>query len=162
MRLMPLFSLLLAVPLATLAAEPNSDRTAIEDVVEQFRASIIEKDKEKFLETFLHNRVTWQAATSTERHAAELQSDPGARRVSYRPEDTPEAFIDGIVNSPSEIEETFSGVTIDTDGMVASVAFNFEFLRNGEAINTGREYWLLVQTGTGWKIAAVTWSRNTP
>ncbi len=50
---------------------------------------------------------------------------------------------------------------IDTDGTAASVAFDFQFLRNREVRNEGREYWLLVKTEAGWKIASVVWSRNT-
>lgn len=162
MRLIVLFWLALALPSASRAAESAGDAPAIHAVIEQFRESIIEKDKKGFLDTFLHNQVTWQAATSDERLASESRSDPEAKKVSYSPDDTPEKFISGIVGSSARIEETFSDVEIDTDGTVASVAFNFEFLRNGDAINAGREYWLLVKTATGWKIAAVTWSRNTP
>lgn len=162
MRRIVLFSLVLALPFACHAAESTSDASAVQAVIEQFRESIIEKDKKKFLDTFLHNQVTWQAATSDERHAAEIESDPEAQKVSYSPDNTPEKFIDGIIDNPGRTEETFSDIEIDADGAVASVAFNFEFLRNGKALNVGREYWLLVKTGTGWKIAAVTWSRNTP
>ena len=162
MRLVALFWMALSMPFGAFAMEEKSDEADIGAVIEQFREAIIEKDKHKFLEVFLHNDVTWQAATSLERHAAELESDPEAEKVSYRPEDTPEAFIDGIVNGAARIEETFSDIEIDSDGTVASVSFNFEFLRNGRAINVGREYWLLVRTATDWKVAAVTWSRNTP
>ena len=162
MRLIVLLFLALALPVTSSAAESVSDEPEIQLLIDQFRESIIEKDKGKFLATFLHNGVTWQAATSDKRHAQELKSDPEARKVSYDPSDTPEAFIEGIVKSQANIEETFSGVEIDSDGTVASVAFNFEFLVNGKATNIGREYWLLVKTTTGWKIAAVTWSRNTP
>lgn len=162
MRIIVLFFLALALPVTSSAAESASAGPEIQLVIDQFRESIVEKDKDKFLATFLHNSVTWQAATSDEKHALEIKSDPEARKVAYDPGDTPEAFIDGIVRSQARIEETFSGVEIDSDGTVASVAFDFEFLVNGKATNVGREYWLLVKTTTGWKIAAVTWSRNTP
>lgn len=162
MRLIVLFLLALALPVNSSAAQSVNDEPEIQLLIDQFRESIVEKDKGKFLATFLHNSVTWQAATSDKRHTLEIKSDPEARKVSYDPSDTPESFIDGIVKSQANIEETFSGVEIDSDGTVASVAFNFEFLVDGQATNVGREYWLLVKTATGWKIAAVTWSRNTP
>lgn len=164
MRLNTLFllKLLSLTLLMSLPATAADDRVAIQGVIEQFRTAIIAKDQRKFLDTFLHPLVTWQAATSDERLAKESKTDPTALKVFYSPGNTPEKFIDGIVRSTASIEETFADIKIDSDGTVAAVAFNFEFLRNGKAINTGREYWLLVKTADGWKIAAVTWSRNTP
>lgn len=162
MRLMALFFLLLVLSRTSYAAAPADDEAAIRSVIEQFRSSIIEKDKDRFLATFLHNQVTWQPATSDERLALEAQAAPDAQKVPYDPDSTPEKFIEGISNNQRSIEETFSDVEIDTDGTVASVAFDFEFLVNGKATNAGREYWLLVKTPAGWKISAVVWSRNTP
>ena len=59
-------------------------------------------------------------------------------------------------------EETFSNILIDSDGDNASVAFDFSYMRDGRITNVGREYWLLARTEMGWKIAAVTYSRNFP
>ncbi len=58
MRLAALFSILLALPLATLAEEQRSDQSTIGEVIEQFREAILEKDRNKFLGTFLHKQVT--------------------------------------------------------------------------------------------------------
>lgn len=164
MRLNTLFllKLLSLILLMSLPATAADDRVAIQGVIEQFRTAMIAKGQRKFMDTFLHQQVTWQAATSDERLAHEIKTDPEASKVFYDPKQTPEQFIDGIVRSAASIEETFADIKIDTDGTVAAVAFNFEFLQHGKAINAGREYWLLVKTADGWKIAAVTWSRNTP
>lgn len=158
-------TILLATLLLTLspcAAASTSDDAQIRVVIEEFRASLAAKDKERLLGLFLHDRITWQPVMSDERYAASLRSDPEARKLVYDPGNSPEKFIEDIVNSPAAIEETFSDIVIDTDGATASVGFDFEFLSNGKATNVGREHWLLVKSETGWKIAAVTWSRNAP
>ena len=161
MRLVVLLALFFTA-LPSAAADPAPDEPEIRAVIEHFRESIATKDKDKFIDLFLHKGVTWQAVMSDERHALALKSDPTAEKATYNPGDTPEKFIEGIANSPARIEETFSDIVIDSDGSAASVAFNFKFLSNGKVTNVGREYWLLIKTATGWKIAAVTWSRNTP
>ena len=162
MRLVALLTLLFACSVTGNAAESGPGEREIHAVIDQFRESIVTKDKEGFVSLFLHDRVTWQPVMSDARYALSVKSDPEAAKVAYNPGDTPEKFIDGIVKSTAKIEETFSGIVIDSDGAAASVAFDFKFLSNGTVTNSGREYWLLVKTATGWKIAAVTWSRNTP
>ncbi|MGO1068214.1 hypothetical protein [Lysobacter sp. CA199] len=158
---------ILAIALAVSApcgasASDAADKEAILSVAARFKNSIIEKDRRAFLDLFLHNRVTWQSVTSDERHKLDKLEKPAAERAAYRPEKNPESFIDDIVDSPAKIEETFENIVLDTDGSAASVAFNFKFRRNDKVINVGREYWLLVKTDGGWKIASVVWSNNTP
>ena len=154
---------LLATALAVSApcgawASGTADKEAILSVVDQFKNSLLEKDKRTFLGLFLHNGVTWQSVMSDERHELEKRANPAAARSPYVPEKTPGEFIDGIVESPSKIEEIFENVLIDTDAAAASVAFDFKFLRDNKVINVGREYWLLVKTDAGWKIASAVWS----
>ena len=159
-----LAAVLAASPLPGASAMDTADaaETEILAVVDVFKHAIIDKDKPAFLDLFLHDRATWQPVMSDERHARARLTEPTAAKAAYSPEETPEKFIDGIVNSAANIEETFEDVRVDTDGSAASVAFDFKFLRNGKALNVGREYWLMVKTDTGWKIASVVWSRNTP
>lgn len=142
------------------AGDANTGKQEILAVVESFRTSIIEKDESRFLGLFLHDRVTWQQALSDEQHRRSQANAPGAQKAAIEPRRTPATFIAGIARSAADIEETFDNLHIDTDGTAASVAFDFRFLRDGEVRNEGREYWLLVKTEAGWKIAAVVWSRN--
>jgi hypothetical protein len=153
-----LFSCLLSSPAS---ARPGDD-APIRSVVEAFRTAIIDKDREKFLGLFLHPGVTWQSVMSDARFDETRRKDPSARKSAFDPSNTPAAFIDRIIKDPKGNEETFTHVLIDSDGDNASVAFDFSYLRDGKVTNVGREYWLLVRTEAGWKIAAVTWSRNVP
>jgi len=49
-------------------------------------------------------------------------------------------------------------VRIDTNGTVASVWFDFDFLVDGKVTNQGSETWQLVRTDDGWKINAMLYS----
>ena len=64
--------------------------------------------------------------------------------------------MDGITKDDSElVEEVFRDIAIDTDGLVASVNFDYSVLRNGEETHWGREMWHLVHTDDGWKELAM-------
>ena len=51
---------------------------------------------------------------------------------------------------------------IDRDRDVASVVFDYQFLRNGTESNRGLEGWHLVRMDSGWRIVSVVWSVNPP
>ena len=73
------------------------------------------------------------------------------------------ATIESTTAADSEsIEEVFRDVTIDTDGLVASVNFDYSVLRDGQESHWGREMWHLVHTEDGWKIISVIWSQRDP
>jgi hypothetical protein len=65
-------------------------------------------------------------------------------------------MIDATTAADSgSIEEVFRDVTIDTDGLVASVNFDYSILRNGEEAHWGREMWHLVHTEDGSAVQSV-------
>ena len=141
-------------------AAPQEDTREITRVVDTFMQAIVAKDEQGFLDLFLHGGVTWQSAMSDAHFERAKSHDPHATRAAYQTDRSPAQFIRDIVGSTASIEETFEDVRIETDGTVASVAFDFAFRRDEKIVNAGREYWLLVKTDTGWKIASVVWSRN--
>jgi len=142
------------------AIERGDDKGEIRALVDTFIGAIAEKDRRAFLGLFLHDGVTWQPVYSEERYHQARAQDADAVRSAYQPNHSPTQFIQGIVDSAAPIEETFENMLIDTDGAAASVAFDYKFLRNKKVINLGREYWQLVRTDAGWKIASVVWSRH--
>lgn len=159
LALAALAALATAWPWTAIAAQ-REDTHAIARVVDRFGHAIVDKDEQAFLDLFLHEGITWQSAMSDAAFERAKAGDPRATRAAYQPGRSPAGFIRGIAGNTAHIEETFHDVLIDTDGAVASVAFDFTFQRDGEIINKGREYWLLVRTDAGWKIASVVWSDN--
>jgi hypothetical protein len=122
------------------AADPQAAaKREIGVVIEAFRTAIIDKDKPKFLALF-----------------------PEAGKANYNPKYSHLGFIDGIVSEPERNEEVFDDIRIDTDGEIASVAFDYRFLQDGRETNRGREAWNLVRTDAGWKIVSVVWSMHWP
>ena len=94
---------------------------------------------------------------------AQVRRDhPQAIKARFKPDNNASEFIDGIVRSESSSEETFSDLRIDSDGDMATVAFDYRFLSGGRLTNWGRESWLMVRTEAGWRIASVAYSVTLP
>ncbi|MFC3715057.1 nuclear transport factor 2 family protein [Luteimonas soli] len=142
------------------------DVAAIRGIVEAFRTSIINKDKATFVGLFFSDKpghVTWQMVDDDARVARFKEFAPEASRVVRWPENNYLAMIDATTAAgPEPIEEVFRDVAIDTDGLVASVNFDYSVLRSGQESHWGREMWHLVHTEEGWKIISVIWSQRDP
>jgi len=149
------FALALLFPPAHAA---EGDHPGILAVVETFRTSIIDKDRERFLDLFIQQDVPWQSVLDDKSLAQVQAKHPEAIKARFKKENNPVAFIDGIVASKNHSEETFSNIKIDSDGEVAAVTFDYSFLSNGKRTNWGKECWLMVRTGAGWKITTVAYS----
>lgn len=138
----------------------SSDIGEINRVLESFKTAMAEKDRERFLSLFLHDRPVWQGVNgdaTLERMRIKL---PKATKAPINPKNTHITFIDGIVNDPKRNEEVFKNVRIHTDGDIASVYFDYVYLEEGLETNHGAESWQLVKSKAGWKIVAVVWSEN--
>ncbi len=135
----------------------------IEAVIEAFRTSIIDKDKDRFVQLFLDQGGTWQPVKSDERLLRLRMADPDVVKVRIHPEVNYLSFIDGIVAAKERQEERFWNIVLDTDGDIAAVTFDYSFHSGERETNRGKEAWQLVNTGDGWKIVSVVWSaRDSP
>lgn len=141
--------------------EQAAARGEIEKVIEQFRTSIVDKDKARFLGLFLKDSpVVWQDVVGDANLHERRKSKPDAKKLRVDPADGPVSFIEGIVSEPGRSEETFDNIRIETDGDIASVFFDYRFLSDGRETNHGKEAWHLVRSDDGWKIVSVIWSMN--
>lgn len=148
----------LALALPFLPAHAAEGDPGIFAVIESFRSSIIEKDRERFLDLFVQQDVPWQSVVDDQSLARIQVQRPEAIKARFKKENNPVAFIDGIVASKNRSEETFSNIKIDSDGEVAAVTFDYSFLSNGKPTNWGKECWLMVRTEAGWRITTVAYS----
>jgi hypothetical protein len=140
---------------------PNATDAAqkqIEDVIENFRTAIIDKDKDRFIKLFLHESITWQRVLSDEGLQRFREKQPDVVKTRFDSQKTASSFIDGIVANKRRTEEKFWNIRIDTDGDIASVYFDYSFHADDRETNHGKEAWHLVNTGEGWKIVSVIWS----
>jgi len=69
-------------------------------------------------------------------------------------------FAEWVQNSDKAVEERFYNVRIETNGAVAAVWFDFDFLVDGRINNRGSESWQLVRAEDGWKISAMLYSSS--
>ncbi len=150
--------ILLITCVPALSQASAKDEKDINGVVKEFGQAIVNRDKPGFIKLFMNPSVTWQSVLSDESLAQIKKRRPDAVKAKYQKDLNANRFIDGIVNSKNTSEETFSNIKIDTDGDVAVVSFDYSFLSNGRKTNWGKECWLLVRTGEGWKITTLAYS----
>ncbi|TIK68805.1 nuclear transport factor 2 family protein [Stenotrophomonas maltophilia] len=155
-------ALLLPAWLPVIAAQnAPADVKAIEQVVESFRTSLINKDKPTYMSLFFSDKpedIGWQFVSEDARLQDIRKAKPDAIKARQIPANNFIARIDGTVAPPKLKEETFSNTKIETDGDVASVSFDYSFHDDGVKTNWGREMWQLVRTEQGWKIFSVIYS----
>lgn len=132
-----------------------ADVTAIYTVVEQFKAAIIARDGKTLGSLFLQDHDSWLSVADETRWAKVKARNPQARKVfpsSWK------KFSEFIQTADKPIEERFYNVRIDTNGAVASVWFDFDFLIDGKVRNRGSESWQMVRAEDGWKISSMLYS----
>ena len=159
------FPLILAVCLAASfvtpvhAAKTNADAdvAAIREVVQQFQAAIIAHDGKTLGSLFMPEGGAWLSVRDEPAYAAAKARNPAAPRMMRS---TWQKFADFVQHAAKPVEERFHDVRIDTNGTVASVWFDFEFLEDGKVTNEGSETWQLVRTDDGWKIHAMLYSNS--
>ncbi|WP_342379771.1 nuclear transport factor 2 family protein [Myxococcus stipitatus] len=159
---LPLLVALVSLP--SFAQGPAKNTTAarqqIQGVIEDFRQSIIQRDKKKFLGLFLHDNVIFQPVQGEALLKQLRAKNPQASKAPTQQKITPSSFIADVAADKEPSEEKFSNIRIETDGDVAAVSFDFTFQLGERVINRGQEHWLLVKSDTGWKIASVVYSNN--
>lgn len=148
---------------------PPEHVAAIQAVVEQFRTSLIRKDKASYMSLFFSEKpedIGWQFVSEDTRLEHIRKTKPDAIKARQISTNNFVGLIDSAVATKESREETFSNVRIETDGEIASVSFDYAFLANGKKMNWGKEMWQMVRTEQGWKIFSVVytirdqWSRG--
>ena len=149
--------ILLAVVLAASLAAPAraADTDAIRQVVQQFQSAIVARDGKTLGSLFVQDGGSWLSVLDDATYAAAKARNPAAKKLEPS---TWQKFADFVQHSAKPIEERFHDVRVETNGTVASVWFDFDFLVDGKVTNRGSETWQLVRTGDGWKIQAMLYS----
>lgn len=140
---------------STGSAAREADLAAIRDVVRRFQAAIVAHDGKALGALFLPGHDSWLSVLDEASFAAARAKNPAARKVMRS---TWQAFADDMQSATKPVEERFHDVRIETNGAVASVYFDFEFLVGGKVGNRGAESWQLVRAEDGWKISSMLFS----
>jgi len=129
-----------------------ADVKAIHTIVEQFKAAIIARDGKTLGSLFLQDHDSWLSVADEAKWAKVKALNPHARKVfpsSWK------KFSEFIQTADKQVEERFYNVRIDTNGAVAAVWFDFDFLIDGKVTNRGSESWQMVRAEDGWKISSM-------
>ena len=158
MRLIP--SLILCTAFLTghaLAADTNHDAdvAAIRAVVQQFQAALVAHDGKTLDSLFLPDHDSWLMVADDAAFAAARARKPSVPKVVRG---TRRKFIESVQAGTKPVEERFRDVRIETNGAVASVYFDFDFLADGKIDNRGAESWQMVRAEDGWKIGSMLFS----
>lgn len=124
----------------------------INAVIEKFRLSIINKDKETFKSLFYSDNIPWIAVFSDEMVNKKRKVKPNyPRTVNFGKFGPPVKMI----SDKEKQEEKIWNIQIETDGYLGSVHFKYSDHRNGLKKAFGTEAWDLVRDDTSWKIVSV-------
>ncbi|MCS0582610.1 nuclear transport factor 2 family protein [Massilia pinisoli] len=145
----------LAAPAHAATTNADADVAAIRQVVQQFQTAIVARDGKALGVLFVPQGGAWLSTLDERTYAAAKARNPAARRMMPS---TWQKFADFVQHAAKPVEERFHDVRIDTNGTVASVWFDFDFLVDGKVTNQGSETWQLVRTDDGWKINAMLYS----
>ena len=150
--------LFLGVYCASVVAAPLSPELAeaqIRDVVETFRVSIIEKDKDSFSSLFYSEDIPFIAVFSEEMLKRKRKEKPDYPHAvdfgKFRP---PVAMI----SDTDDLEEKIWNVKVNTDGYLASVHFDYSDHVDGKKRAWGTESWSMIKVDKQWKITSVSFT----
>ena len=132
-----------------------ADVKAINAIVAQFKAAIIARDGKTLGSLFVQDHDSWLSVADAAKWAKVKALNPKGPKVfpsSWK------KFSEFIQNADKPVEERFYNVRIDTNGAVAAVWFDFDFLINGKVTNRGSESWQMVRAEDGWKISSMLYS----
>lgn len=156
MRIVSSIAALLLFAAVPCVAE-ESPKAQVQQVVDHFQAALKAKDTHALSDLFLPDSKAWITTLGEPSFSQVKAKHPEVPR--YKAGSLQE-FTDFVGKAKGSVEERFHDVRIETDGSVASVYFDFEFLMDGKVGNHGAETWQLVRTDSGWKIAAMLYSSN--
>lgn len=67
-------------------------------------------------------------------------------------------FVEFVETADKPLEERFYNMRVDTNGAVASVWFDVDFLEDGKVTNRGSESWQMLRAENGSKISSMLFS----
>jgi len=133
------------------------DTVDVPTLMQAYHDAVVGHDGNRLAALFLPEGSTWINVLGDTAYERVKKAKPDAAKIrisNYK------AFATLVSTTKDNFNPTHTNVHILTDGIVASVYFDFVFLINGKEQNRGSEMWQLVKGANGWRIAAITYSSN--
>ena len=151
-----LLLMFLTIPSAAKEIAIKESEAKIRGVVESFRVSILNKDKETFRSLFYSNDIPFIAVFSKEM----------LKQVRVKKSNYPDTVNFGKFGSPADrmisddqnLEEKIWNIQVQTDGYLGNVHFEYSDHVDGKKRAWGTESWSMVKVGDDWKISSVSFT----
>lgn len=149
-----LFTALLLSNLSFSQKKATNDPKEINQIINTFMSCIIKKDSIQFYNLFHNDPIVWIGVIKNKTHEVMLKKD--STRKNYF-ESTYQEFY-RLISDTGTDEEKFYNITINEDGCIAAVTFDYSFWKSKIKRNWGKESWGLVKINGKWKITSVLFS----
>ena len=143
---------------STAGATATSDASDVEHLMDEYHTAVVNHDGARLAKLFVPAGSSWFNVLSDTGYALVEAKAPNAVKVRAS---TVESFIQFVSTSKAKLDPQHGPVSIKTDGAIASVYFDFNFVIDGKVQNKGSESWQLVTYADGWRIASIIYS-STP
>lgn len=133
------------------------DVERLEAILDEYMRCIKDQDEFSFLKLFYPKSTPWLGNFDPSSEIIATRNNPDVINEIGVFDISKETFINSMVSPPGglQFEETYKNHTIDTDGLIASIHFDYELFVNDTSVKSGREFWQLIKSNEGWKIVSV-------
>lgn len=139
--------------------ESNEHKIILNEVIIEFETSIIEKDSARFKKLFFTEEVPFVGRMSEKTEMSIKKDYPEFEGIAVS---NSNKFINEICATEKEQKETFYNIRIETDGVIATINFDYTFHSGKKMIQWGNENWNLVFVDKKWLITDVIYSIRFP
>ena len=158
--LLLLLLLLIMLNLGSVFGQESSPiKIELNQVIIEFEKSIEEKDSIRFGKLFFHEKVPFVGIMSEETEMSIKKNYPDFEGIAVS---NSNKFISEICATEKEQKEKFYNIEIETDGVIASINFDYSFHSDNKIIQWGNEHWNLVYVDKKWLITDVIYSIRFP
>jgi hypothetical protein len=157
----PFIGVLALATSANALAAPTTveDTQDVDHVMHAFHEAVVHHDGERLSALFLPQANLFLNVLGDDRLAAARAKSPDAPKVRVS---SPAEFAHYVSTTTSALDPVHSRLQVLSDGIIATVYFDFVFNTDGKPGNVGNETWQLVKGEQGWRIAALTYSSRIP
>jgi hypothetical protein len=139
--------------------ESNEDAIKLNELIIEFEKSIIEKDSVRFKKLFFTKEVPFVGRMSIDTEMSIKKDYPEFEGIAVS---NSSQFIKEICESEKSQKEKFYNIKIESDGVIATINFDYSFHSGTKIIQWGNENWNLVYVDEKWLITDVIYSIRFP
>lgn len=152
-----LIVMLLTVMQQLHSQEKSNNMQEINDIIEKYSKSVIQRDSVTFYSLFNTENVTWCAALKDSSQFREVEAKGAVKAGTGYFFGSYKSFLRSLFRYKAT-EDKFDNIHITEDGTVATVNMDYSFWADNKMTNWGSKYLTLIKREGYWKITAVVYS----